>query len=323
MDFSAKHLKKTLTEGQNSVKKRTVVKRKPVSVIQKLHGNPQSAEAEAFIKSNAAHMYKSALEQRTHCELNPVGYVSKTWTHTAISKWWDNVDIVQSLHDRGFTLVDDNPNHFGTWYSPIAVLKTHEVSELENFLTSRLSQATRPRPKVAVQEILKTYFPSNDSCINTLRLLLLFNKLWLLDGFAIGDTFDVINKILPLKLGHYYIDMDGRTENFSVSWRYPNERVNPSDGVSAEILSWLCSKVGNEQFRSLYEVIKLNVTRSKVRVRSSIETSYEGFIVFLDKNLKHISLELSPDQLRLLLESLDYDVVISKKSTPHSFSIGV
>jgi hypothetical protein len=198
-----------------------------------------------------------------------------------------------------------------------------QIIQLENFLANRLVKISRSRPKVAVQEILKTYLPSNDSCINTLRLLLLFNRLWLIDGFAIGDTFDVINKILPLKLGHYYIDMDGRTENFSVSWRYPNERVNPSDGVSAEILSWLCSKVGNEQFRSLYEVIKLNVTRGKVRVRSSIETSYEGFIVFLDKNLKHISLELSPDQLRHLLESLDYDVVISKKSTPHSFFIGV
>jgi hypothetical protein len=323
MDFSAKHLKRTLTESQNSVEKRTVVKRKPVSGIQKLHGNPQSAEAKAFIKSNAAHMYKSALEQRTHCELNPVGYISKTWTHTAISKWWDNVDIVQSLHDRGFTLVDDHPNHFGTWYSPIAVLEAHEVSELENFLTSRLSQATRPRPKVAVQEILKTYFPSNDSCINTLRLLLLFNKLWLLDGFAFGDTFDVINKILPLKLGHYYVDMDGRTENFSVSWRYPKERVNPSDGVSAAILSWLCSKAGNEQFRSFYEVIKFNMIRRNICVRSKIETSHEGFIVFLDKNLKNISLELSPDQLKSLLESLDYEVVIGNKSTPHYFSIRV
>ena len=314
MDFSAKHLRKTLTDNPQPVVKKVRVKPTPITGNTKLRGNTQSKEAKAFIKFNTARMYKSALEMRTHCSLMSVDYVSR---------WWDNIDIMQSLHERGFTIIDDDPHHFGTWYSSIAILEEHEVFELEKFLSIRVAEVSRSRPKVAIQKILKSYLNSNDSRINILRLLLLFNKLWLQDDFDIGDTFIFVNKILPLNLGGHYVEMDGKTESFSISWRYPNEGVNSLDGVSATSLKWLCSNTGNEQFRKLYEAIKKSVAQGNSHVTTKIETSHEGFIVFQDKNLNNISLELTPGQLKQLLESLDYDVAIDKGSTPHSLTIGV
>ncbi|CAN1564781.1 hypothetical protein MCERE10_03654 [Burkholderiaceae bacterium] len=323
MDFSAKQLKKLVTEQQKSVTKSHAIRSKPTAVSQKLHGNAQSKEAKDFIESNAAHIYKSALEQRTHCKLDSVNYALTPWENKAISNWWDHIDILQSLHDRGFTIVDDDPKHFGAWYSSIAILETHEAFELENFLVNRLSEVTRSRPRVAVQQLLKSFLHSNDSRINILRLLVLFNRLWSQYDVNTDNTFEFVNKILPLDMGRHSVDMDWKTENFSISWRYPNEGVNPSDGVSATVLKWLCSNAGNEQFRKLYAVIKANVTAGNARVESVIETSDEGFVVFLDKGLKNISLELSSSQLKHLLVSLDYVVAINKGSTPHSLSIGL
>jgi hypothetical protein len=323
MDFSAKQLKKLVTEKQKSVTKSSANRAKPTTAPQKLLGNGQSKEAKDFIKSNAAHIYKSALEERTHCKLDHVDYALTPWENKAIHKWWDHIDILQSLHERGFTISDDDPKHFGTWYSSIAILETHEVSELESFLGNRLLEITGPRPKVAVQQVLKSYLYSNDSRINILRLLVVFNRLWRQCDFDLDNTFEFVNKILPLDLGRYSVDMDWKTENFGISWRYPNEGVDPADGVSATVLKWLCSKVGNEQFRKLYEVIKENVTAGNAHVESAIETCDEGFIVFLDRSLKNISLNLSPSQLKHLLVSLDYVVATNKRSTPHSLSIGL
>lgn len=314
MDFSAKQLKKTLTENQQSVKSIAAVKTKPAIAHKKIQGNAQSKEAKAFIKSNTAQMYKSALAERTYCRLESVDY---------ISKWWDNVDIIQSLNDRGFTIVDDDPKHFGTWYSSIALLEANEVSELEEFLINRVSNVSRSRPKAAIQKILKTYLHSNDSRINILRLLLLLNKLQLEDDFYINDTFVFVNKILPLNLGTYYVNMDGKTENFFISWRYPNQSVNCVDGVTASNLSWLCSKTGNNQFRKLHEAIKKNFTHGDVNIQSKIDTDDQGFIVFLDKYLKDIALELSPLHLKHLLETLEYVVSIEKGQTLHVFTIGL
>lgn len=212
--------------------------------------------------------------------------------------------------------------------------------KLEQFLLLNFEKIKK-LPKVLnnpkLKAIIGSYSNNSVKSINVLRLFVAFQKLNDLkygdedddeDGVFISqlediltDVFNHLASVLPNSINWNYVGMTSRRESFLISWRFPNEATQHDDGLTADNLSWLSSKQGNDAFLKLYEVIQAKSGSSKSFLEVSISSDEDGHIVFLDKNLADISIQLAPKELKNLFESLDFAVELLGKGSVSTLKI--
>lgn len=326
MDFSAKRLKEEQEEKRKLLKEKATSEKKA-----QVKSTLQTKMLRDFVKLNMSSLYKSALNRRTNSQL-----VTNSFTE----KWWDNAEYTNALIDRGFDIIDFDNDYFGAWFGEIHQLELDDLVKLEQFLLLNFEKIKK-LPKVLnhpkLKGIIGSYSHNSVKSINVLRLFVAFQKLNDLkysdedddeDGVSFSqlediltDVFNHLASVLPNSINWNYVGMTSRRESFLISWRFPNEATQPDDGLTADNLSWLSSKQGNDAFLKLYEVIQAKSGSSKSFLEVSISSDEDGHIVFLDKNLADVSIQLAPKALKNLFESLDFAVELLGKGSVSTLKI--
>ncbi len=317
MDFSVKNLKKNILDKK--------IKNEEDSVTQKILNDKKSInskEFKKFVEQNKAYLLESALNKKMGAQL---------LTSPFYEKWWNNGEITKFLLDRGFEIIDFDNDHFGVWFGEIHQLDYYDLKELEKSLTDSYEQIDRVSNNInnrRLQEVIGSYKSNDVPQINVLRLLVVFQKLLNLNyfvdeddesGLDVADIDIVLREVeenmavfLPNNFSHFVSEMDGKTENFSVSWRIPNESSVQNDGLTAANLNWLASKMGNQTFLKLYEMINEYAEASKSFIELNVDKDESDFFSFDDKNLLGLKFEISIEDLKRLFEILDFKVSIKE-----------
>lgn len=323
MDFSAKKLKENLAEKQRLARveeaARELLRAKEVV---------KSKELKAFIELNKPHLFKSALNKRKGVQLLTPRYYES---------WWNNAEFTEFLLDRGFEIVDFDSDYFGVWFGEIHQLDFDDLQTLEESLLESYEDVKRIASSInnkQLKEIIRSYKSNNVSQINVLRLLVVFHKIVKLNYFVdeddeIGLDVPEINLILstveenvsvflPNNFNRLIVGMEDQKEFFTISWRIPYESIPESDGLTAENLNWLSSKQGNESFLKIYELIKECVESSKASIELKIQVNKSKYLTFTDQKLAGLIFEMSIEDLKCLLEVLDFAVSIVSEKDDYS-----
>lgn len=316
MDFSAKKLKDDLAEKQKLVEKE-----KAASKLLQAQKSANSRELKALIELNKPHLFKSALNRKMG---------ERMLTPRYYEKWWNNAEFTKFLLDRGFEIVDFDSEHFGVWFGEIHQLEFDDLNVLEKSLLDSYKDAKEISDSInnrRMKEIIGSYKRNEVSQINVLRLLGTFHKLAKLNYFVDEDDevgLDVpeidillsaveenVSEFLPNNFNRLIAGTENKSEFFTISWRFPYESVPQSDGLTAANLNWLASKAGNESFLKFYELIKERVESLNSSLEVKIESDKDNHLIFVDKKLDNLLFEISINDLKSLLEALDFKVSIS------------
>lgn len=315
MDFSAKKLKENLAEKQKLAKEEEAAQK-----LVRAKEAVKSKELKAFIELNKAHLFKSALNKRMGVQLLTPRYYER---------WWNNAEFTEFLINRGFEIVDFDSEHFGVWFGEIHQLDFDDLKTLENSLIDTYEDVNEIADSInnkQLKEIVKSYKSNDVPQINVLRLLVVFHKLLKLNYFVdeddeIGlDVPDIdillsaveenVSEFLPNNFNRLIVGMEDKSEFFTISWRFPYESISQSDGLTAANLNWLSSKLGNDTFLKLYELIKECVESSKNHIELNISSDDNDYLIFNDKKLNDLVFEMPLDDVKSLLEALDFTVSV-------------
>lgn len=314
MDFSAKKLKEDLAAKQ----KLSAENKDAHSKILRAQKVSSSKELKAFIELNKPHLFKNALNKRMGAQLLTPRYYER---------WWNNAEFTKYVLDRGFEIVDFDSDHFGVWFGEIHQLEFDDLEVLEKSLLNSYEDIKNISSNInnkQLKEIISNYKSNSVAQINVLRLLVLFHRIIKLNYFVDEDDeigldiseIDIIlstveenvSEFLPNNFNRLIVGMEDRNEFFTISWRFPYESIADSDGLTAETLNWLASKVGNDAFLKLYELIKVYVESSKSFVEISVDANDDGYLIFKDHKMIGVVFEMSVKDLKSLLEALDFTV---------------
>lgn len=315
MDFSAKNLKEIVAE-----KKKLADEEKATHQLMRTQESINSKALKAFIELNKPHLFKSALNKRMSVQLLTPRYYEK---------WWNNAELTKFVLDRGFEIIDFDNEHFGVWFGEIHQLDFDDLMALEKSLLESyedINQISDTINNRQLKEIINSYKSNDVPQINVLRLLVIFHKLNKLNYYVNEDDetgLDVaeidillsaveenVSEFLPNNFNRLIAGTEDKSEFFTISWRFPYESDVHFDGLTAANLNWLSSKLGNDTFLKFYELIKVGVESSKSFIEINVGTNDDGYLIFKDIKMVDMLFEMVIEDVKHLLEALDFTVRI-------------
>jgi hypothetical protein len=327
MDFSAKNLKETVAEKQKLAEEEKAA-RKLLQTKEAVN----SKTLKAFIELNKPHLFKSALNKRMSVQLLTPRYYEK---------WWNYAELTKFVLDRGFEIIDFDNEYFGVWFGEIHQLDFDDLETLEQSLLESYNDLNNISDSInnrQLKEVINSYKSNDVPQINVLRLLVVFHKLTKLNYFVDEDDetgLDVaeidillsaveenVSEFLPNNFNRLIAGTEDKSEFFTISWRFPYESVVHSDGLTAANLNWLSSKLGNDTFLKFYELIKVGVESTKSFIEISIDADHDDYFIFKDEKMVEQVFEMPIEDVKNLLEALDFKVgIVEAKGAPSNLRI--
>jgi len=322
MDFSAKNLKETIAEKQ-----RLAEEEKAARKLLRTQEAVNSKALKELIELNKPHLFKSALNKRMGAQLLTPRYYEK---------WWNNAELTKFVLDRGFEIIDFDNEHFGVWFGEIHQLDFDDLKTLEQSLVQSYDDLNNISDSInnrQLKEVISSYKSNDVSQINVLRLLVVFHKLTKLNYFVDEDDetgLDVaeidillsaveenVSEFLPNNFNRLIVGTEDKSEFFTISWRFPYESISQLDGLTAGNLNWLSSKLGNDTFLKLYGLIKVGVESSKSFIEVNIDADDDDYFTFKDEKMVDQVFEMPIEDVKSLLEALDFKVgIVEAKGAP-------